>query len=122
MPSTFTVDGIVSFFAFLSVNFVIVTAGFFFEDKVTFTLIFLDETVRVAPFCAGIAVGVVLFCFESSCFESSCFELSDGVSSFYASFHGFSVSDINLTGILCSMAYLYAAESLLQMIVTLGEF
>ena len=91
----------VSFLAFLSVNFVIVTVGFFFEDEVTFTLSFLDATVRVVPFFAGVAVFVLFF---------------------FGSFDGFSVSDTNLTGILCSVAYWYAAESLLQMMVTFGEF
>lgn len=39
-------------------NFVIVTVGFFFDDEVTFTLIFLEDMVRVVPFFAG-AAGLV---------------------------------------------------------------
>ena len=49
----------VSFFTFLFVIFITATVGFFFEDEVTFTLIFLEGTVRIVPFLAGFGINLI---------------------------------------------------------------
>ena len=113
-------------------NFIIVTVGFFLEDEVTFTLIFLEDTVKVVPFFAGAAslvtgagvgvgsgvgsgvtgvTGVGVGITGVGTGVGSGVGFGSVVSSPDAS-PGVAVSPINLTGILFSSAYSYALEFL----------
>ena len=110
---------------------VTVTVGFFLDEEVTFTLIFLEETVKIVPFLAGftcvvvglasgfdgVGVGVGFTSgVDGVVFSSGC----DGVGSVVPPFPesspdvspGVAVSPINLTGILFFIAYLCISEFL----------